>query len=126
MLTAFYQLTSEFLLIFCEVLKKYNHLSAAVCGSNYMENRLTKTTEYYPHPFIMAGAILLAWYGRSKMHFIIHGGKIKVPCPVMCTFHLVLMCIHAQYLKTSAILLTVNIVGVIETSVLLHLVNGLS
>ena len=31
----------------------------------------------------MAGAILLAWYDRSKMHFNIHGVKIKVPCPVI-------------------------------------------
>ena len=83
-----------------------------------MENRLTKTTEYCPHPFNMAGAILLAWYDRSKMHFIIHGVKIKVPCPVMCTLHLLLICIHAQYWKRSVILLTVNIVSVIETTVL--------
>ena len=95
-----------------------------------MENRFMKTTEYCLHTFIMFGAILLAWYDRSKMHFIIPGVKIKVPCPVMCTFHLVLICIHAQYWKRSAILLillTVNIVGVINITVLLHIwVNGLS
>ena len=62
----------------------------------------------------MAGAILVAWYDRSKMHFNIHGVKIKVSYPVMCTFHLVLMRIHAQRWKRSTILLTVNIVGVME------------